>query len=125
MKNYLWLIGVLVMVGLSGCNQEKNISSQPESTSTSTDITVDVLPAKYTIDEVADHNTKDDCWLIISDKVYNVSDFGGHPGGEAIYEGCGQDATVLFETRPMGTGTPHSDQAREYLINFYIGDLEQ
>ncbi len=45
-----------------------------------------------------------------------------HPGGHAIYEGCGTDATTLFETRPSGTGTPHSANARSILEKYYIGD---
>ena len=46
-----------------------------------------------------------------------------HPGKEAILEGCGKDATILFNTRPMGSGTPHSNTARSYLNDFQIGDL--
>ena len=78
-----------------------------------------------TLSEIAKHDNQDDCWLLIDGKVYDVTDFvGNHPGGEAILEGCGIDSTELYETRPMGSGTPHSDSAREGLENFYIGDLE-
>lgn len=80
----------------------------------------------YAITEVEAHATPDDCWLAIHGKVYNVSGFGAmHGGGEAVYEGCGKDATELFETRPMGSGTPHSEKARGFLPNFYIGDLAE
>ncbi len=79
----------------------------------------------YTAAEVAAHKTPDDCWFIIHGKVYNVSGSGDkHPGGESIYQGCGIDATQLFETRPMGSGTPHSEKAREYMAGSYIGDLK-
>lgn len=78
----------------------------------------------YTMEEIAKHNQSGDCWLLINDKVYDVSKFeSSHPGGEAILQGCGKDATELYDTRPMGSGTPHSDQARDNLNNFYIGDL--
>lgn len=71
------------------------------------------------------HDKKGDCWLLISDKVYNVSEFSAHPGGEAILQGCGKDATELFETRPMGSKKPHSEKARELREKYYIGDLEK
>lgn len=80
----------------------------------------------YTLTEIAKHSTKDDCWFAIEDKVYDATPFIAsqkHPGGAAILEGCGKDATELFNTRPMGSGTPHSDNARDNLSNFYIGDL--
>lgn len=82
----------------------------------------------YTLSQVAEHDTREDCWLALEGKVYNVTSFiasGNHPGGEAIVQGCGKDATALFNTRPMGSGTPHSQQARSFLPNFYIGDLAQ
>ena len=84
--------------------------------------------AMYSLADVEKHNTKEDCWLAIEGKVYDVTSFvssGKHPGGEAILEGCGKDATTLFNTRPMGSGTPHSDKARSGLVNFIIGDLSK
>lgn len=84
--------------------------------------------AMYSIADVEKHSTKEDCWLAIEGKVYDVTKFvmsSKHPGGEAILEGCGKDATVLFNTRPMGSGTPHSDKARSGLVNFIIGDLSK
>lgn len=84
--------------------------------------------ATYSISDVEKHSTKEDCWLAIEGKVYDVTKFvmsGKHPGGEAILQGCGKDATVLFNTRPMGSGTPHSDKARSGLVNFIIGDLSK
>ena len=47
-----------------------------------------------------------------------------HPGGKAIIEGCGQESTKLFQTRPMGSGTPHSSRARDLLKDYYIGELK-
>lgn len=80
----------------------------------------------YTFAHVATHTTPDDCWMVIEGTVYNVSDFGTkHPGGDAIYEGCGTDATTLFTTRPMGSQTPHSDNARSLLPQYAIGTLAQ
>lgn len=78
----------------------------------------------FTMEEIASHSTAEDCWLLIGGKVYDVTDFvAAHPGGQAILEGCGTDATLLYETRPMGSGTPHSEKARQRLEEYYIGDL--
>jgi len=77
----------------------------------------------YTLTDVATHNTKDDCWLAIHGKVYDVTEFiPTHPGGPAIIQGCGKDATSMFESRPS-SGTSHSETARALLPGFYIGDL--
>merc|ERR1719163_429578 len=39
--------------------------------------------AGYTMEEVAKHTTKGDCWVVVSGQVLNVSDFlKDHPGGE-------------------------------------------
>jgi cytochrome b involved in lipid metabolism len=81
----------------------------------------------YTLSEIAQHKTKTDCWMAIGGSVYNVTPSttsGKHPGGDAILAGCGIDATTLFETRPMGTGTPHSEKAHSYLENYKIGKLQ-
>ena len=52
----------------------------------------------YTKEEVKKHNTKDDCWLIIKDMVYNVTEFLSiHPGGSSIVLSVGgEDATEYF-----------------------------
>ena len=53
----------------------------------------------YTKEEVKQHNTKDDCWLIIKDMVYNVTEFLSiHPGGSSIVLSVGgEDATEYFD----------------------------
>lgn len=54
---------------------------------------------KVTHVELAKHNTRDDAWLAIRGKVYNVSrymDF--HPGGvDELMKGVGRDATKIFD----------------------------
>ena len=53
----------------------------------------------YTTEEVNKHNTKEDCWLIIKGRVYNVTEFLSiHPGGSSIVVSVGgQDATEYFD----------------------------
>ncbi|MBW3003806.1 cytochrome b5 domain-containing protein [Candidatus Woesearchaeota archaeon] len=85
----------------------------------------ETTPAQtFSIEQISHHSTADDCWLLIDGKVYEVTEFiPSHPGGQALLQGCGSDATELYETRPMGSGEPHSTRARDLLKNYYIGDL--
>ncbi|KAE9460777.1 hypothetical protein C3L33_07308, partial [Rhododendron williamsianum] len=57
----------------------------------------------FTLAEVAGHNNAKDCWLIISDKVYDVTKFlEDHPGGdEVLLSATGKDATD--DLRMLGT----------------------
>ncbi|KAI9342462.1 hypothetical protein DFJ73DRAFT_661498 [Zopfochytrium polystomum] len=53
---------------------------------------------RYTLAEVKQHKTKDDCWMAIAGKVYNVTQYlKFHPGGVGqLMRGAGSDATQLF-----------------------------
>merc|ERR1719428_290547 len=52
-----------------------------------------------TKEEVAKHNNKQSCWVILNDRVLDVTDFlKDHPGGElAILTFAGKDATEEFD----------------------------
>jgi len=49
--------------------------------------------------EVAKHNTRDDCWIIVHGKVYDVTEFlPDHPGGsKIILKYAGKDATAEYD----------------------------
>ncbi|EGB09386.1 hypothetical protein AURANDRAFT_24176, partial [Aureococcus anophagefferens] len=51
-----------------------------------------------TFDEVAKHNTKEDCWVIVEDKVWDLTGFAvDHPGGaHLVQEQAGKDGTTPF-----------------------------
>jgi len=55
--------------------------------------------ASFTKEEVATHNSKASCWVILNDRVLDVTEFlGDHPGGElAILTFAGKDATEEFD----------------------------
>ena len=77
----------------------------------------------YTLSEVMNHNTKNNCWLIIEGNVYDITKFvSRHPGGEIIVSACGTDATEKFNRRP-GKGTSHSALARKTLSDLRLGSL--
>lgn len=48
--------------------------------------------------EAIQHNTKDDCWLIIQNNIYDFTDFiKEHPGGsDILLARAGEDATTYF-----------------------------
>ncbi|OQE43153.1 hypothetical protein PENCOP_c003G01048 [Penicillium coprophilum] len=73
----------------------------------------------YTLEEVQRHNKPDDVWIVLHNKVYDVTKYlEDHPGGSAILiEVAGTDATEAFEE------TGHSDEARDELVQYYVGDL--
>merc|ERR1712241_1025363 len=51
-----------------------------------------------TMEEVAKHTTKGDCWVVVNGEVLNVTNFlSEHPGGElAILTFAGRDASEEF-----------------------------
>merc|ERR1711933_469195 len=52
----------------------------------------------YSLEEVAKHTSKSDCWVVVGGQVLNVTSFlSQHPGGElAILTFAGKDATEEF-----------------------------
>ena len=75
-------------------------------------------PRPRTRAEVAQHATKDDCWLIIDGKVYDVTSYiDQHPGEDAILNDAGGDASEGFH------GEQHPDSVHEMIPQFYVGDL--
>merc|ERR1719329_233528 len=53
----------------------------------------------YTLEEVAKHTSKSDCWVVVDGQVLDVTKFlGDHPGGElAILTFAGKDASEEFD----------------------------
>ncbi|KAK3439092.1 hypothetical protein EUGRSUZ_C03730 [Eucalyptus grandis] len=74
----------------------------------------------YTKVDVALHNKRTDCWIIIKDKVYDVTSYvEEHPGGDAILTHAGDDSTEGF------FGPQHATRVFDMIEDFYIGDLKQ
>jgi nitrate reductase (NAD(P)H) len=75
----------------------------------------------FTMDEVKKHNTEEDCWIIVKDRVYDATEYLElHPGGiESIIINSGAvDATEDFVAI-------HSTKATKMLEKYYIGDLDK
>jgi len=73
----------------------------------------------YTAEEVAKHNKRDNLWLIVDEKVYDVTEYvEDHVGGDAILRNPGKDNTKGFH------GIQHPDRAHATLPDYYIGKLK-
>ncbi|MFA5184718.1 MAG: cytochrome b5-like heme/steroid binding domain-containing protein [Patescibacteria group bacterium] len=74
--------------------------------------------------EISRHNSAKDCWLLIDNKVYDVTaSIASHPGGaQMIISFCGREASEAFNTKGGG-GESHSQKARTMLADYYLGDL--
>merc|ERR1712066_23753 len=73
------------------------------------------------LEEVSYHCSEDDAWLVVYDKVYEMTEYlesFGHPGGQdVIVEYLGYDATLAFR------GVGHSKPAMKMLEKYCIGIL--
>ncbi|KAK0672977.1 cytochrome b5-like heme/steroid binding domain-containing protein [Cercophora samala] len=76
---------------------------------------------ELTYQDVAEHNTKKDLYVVIHDKIYDITKFvDEHPGGEEVLlDVAGQDSTEAFED------VGHSDEAREALEPLLVGTLKR
>ena len=68
--------------------------------------------------EFTQHNTFEDCWIVIRNKVYDFTEWKDrHPGGPFVARMfAGKDATAEF-------GDYHSPLAERHMAHFCIGDL--
>ena len=66
------------------------------------------------------HNSRHDAWIILDDKVYDISSYvNDHPGGDSILTNVGGDATAGFH------GPQHPETVVDVIPNYYIGDLKK
>ena len=96
------------------------------------DLTEEPTTDSYTLAEVATHKSADDCWTVINDKVYDLTDYiEEHNGGSVITQACGIDGSSLFNQREtssgqsVGSGSPHSSSAQSELEDLEVGTLKK
>eukprot|EP00475_Leptophrys_vorax_P021824 TRINITY_DN2965_c0_g1_i1.p1 TRINITY_DN2965_c0_g1~~TRINITY_DN2965_c0_g1_i1.p1 ORF type:complete len:150 (-),score=11.33 TRINITY_DN2965_c0_g1_i1:86-475(-) len=72
----------------------------------------------FTAEEVATHNKRTDAWIIIKDKVYDITPYvEEHPGGSSILNNVGGDSTEGF------FGPQHPSRVFDQVDEYYVGDL--
>jgi nitrate reductase (NAD(P)H) len=79
---------------------------------------VDYQRIEYDWDEIKRHVTLNDCWIVIKNKVYDITPFlNKHPGGfRILLSNAGTNCTVLFSN--------HSSRAKTMLAEYHIGFVE-
>ncbi|KAI5807423.1 cytochrome b5 [Peziza echinospora] len=75
---------------------------------------------EFTYDDVKVHDSKNDLWVVVNDKVYDITKFvDEHPGGEEVLlDVAGVDSTEAFDD------VGHSDEAREILATLLVGNIK-
>eukprot|EP00808_Paulinella_micropora_P010291 g60298.t1 len=81
---------------------------------------VEDLVEWVTMDEVAKHNTAEDCWVVLDGKVYDVTSLlSNHPGGNGILLAhAGKDVTDQFHW------LQHSNMALQYLPGLHVANAK-
>lgn len=141
-KALLIVIGIVglgaVLFFISAPNDEKAtnqpqspndlVSAEENNTKPSDENTDEQV--SYSLEEVAMHNTSDNCWTVINNNVYNITSYiPRHSGGNNILSACGVDATSFFngeQPGQLGGVNDHStsSSARSQLEQLKIGTLK-
>jgi len=120
----IFIILIVIILG-AGVFLNKSGTSNATATNQNTINAVNNVIVPISGAEVAQHNTANNCWTIVNNKVYDVTNLIPiHTGGpDKIILFCGKDATTAFETRD-GMGS-HSQRAQNILNTYYVGDLSR
>ena len=79
--------------------------------------------------QIAQHNSKSDCWVIFGAKAYNVTAYvNKHPGGAAAFDSttCGHDITVYMYGYSGTSGVDkhnHSQSAYSTINSYFIANI--
>lgn len=77
----------------------------------------------YSLDEVSNHDTSSDCWVVFEDNVYDLTNYlYQHDRYLDIREWCGKDMTQDFITK-ADTGRDHNPSSYALLEQYYIGEI--
>jgi cytochrome b involved in lipid metabolism len=124
MKNHAfsYLTGCLLLtIIVTGCATTSSTSdgttSQNQNTNQSTATDSTTKGKTYSLSDVQSHNSESDCWTVVENRVYEVTDYIPKHNPK-ILDGCGKDATSIFLPK-------HSQKAKDTLNKYYIGDLAQ
>lgn len=93
-----------------------------KTTTTTTTMSTETKPLRTIhLDELKAHTKRDSVWLLIENKIYDVTKFlDDHPGGEEILiEQAGKDSTEVFND------VSHSADAKELMKTYLIGKLPE
>jgi cytochrome b involved in lipid metabolism len=108
-------------VSEQAATSSKETSTKVETT-TETESTSESEEKYYTMEEVQKHNSRESCWTVVREDVYDLTKWiDKHPGGaDKILKLCGKDGTQAFERKHGGQEKPEKS-----LEQFEIGKLKQ
>lgn len=83
------------------------------------------MARRISLDDVARHNTPDNCWMAINGQVYDVTGYlPEHPSRPSIIlQWCGREASEAYRTKTKER--PHSPNADRLLSDYWIGEAIQ
>lgn len=118
MRKFLFPIAISALLVGAGCG-----NNSTNNTSNTSPVNQSGQTVTLSTTEVAKHTAENDCWMIVSGSVYNVTSYLPiHPGGaNEILPFCGKDGTTAFATQG-GRGS-HSGQAQNDLSSLLLGTL--
>ena len=111
---FLVILAVIVIIITLVSNRSNSSPMIPAgSMGTTTQTVSDANNKTYTLADVAEHSTENDCWTTVNGGVYNLTSFvHSHPGGVArIIQICGIDGTSKFMNQHSGQSRPESELA--------------
>jgi cytochrome b involved in lipid metabolism len=123
MKNKKFLIIFLTLVGILGLTLFPLLYTKVKGKLTPVNIQSLTENEKFSflalnMEDLAKHNSENDCWLLIGQNVYDVTEYiPMHPNRD-IVKGCGLDATSMFEGE-----IKHRGDATTILSDYLIGYL--
>ena len=116
---------VTILVGHSGAKAtwEKRLNpvASPTAPATAPDASgTGSTSSAMTMSDVAQKNTVDNCWVVVSGIIYDLTGYANsHPGGAVnIANLCGTDATNAFNNQHGGQAKPNN-----VLAGFEVGAL--
>lgn len=76
---------------------------------------------EWSLEEVAKHNKPDDLFIVVQNKVYDITDFcEDHPGGaESLMRLAGLDNTEGF------SGIQHPAKVWDMIQDYFVGDVKK
>lgn len=104
------------------CRRRRTVAADPDDKLSSVSVVVEDPPSeRYSRADVAKHNTKSDCWIIVHNLVLDVSKYmRTHPGGASIiFKYAGQDSTKAYDR------VHDLDEIQEYAPETLIGVLAE
>jgi len=114
------IIAVIVIRYLNISKSSISISKDSSLTSISSPLPTSTQLSIYSLSEIAKHNNQNSCWMAIRGSVYDVTSYiDQHPDGLSILQGCGIDATQIFDQVRK-----HDPRGAVLLPSYLIGSIE-